>query len=397
VYRASGLVAGDYIIEVPVSRTTMAAPPSDAGPGRNAFGEQFGNLLVANGWGRRGELPAVIAGDNKVATYPTAFHPSSATLSNATVISLRTSEEKTDIDVQLRLVPAFTVRGLITDPDGLPAANVAVGLVSIDEQSNVDGAADSVATSSTDARGEFTMLGVPAGTYQMMAEQIVPPVARGGGSPPELAHTGTAAWARGRVVVIDHDVTDAAMTLHPTLMVSGRVMFNGAAPRPTTQQLARAVRLEPIGPGTRTGGDAIGLIPASPISADGSFALAGYLPGAYMILPTSWPALKWIATSITAGGRDVSDMPIDIDRDLTDVVIAFSDKPAALAGSVRRTNGEAETSALVVGFPANPRAWGGAGIHKFSTRTSASGTYAAASLAPGEYLVAAIPDEIARR
>ena len=401
VYRSSGLLAGDYLVEVPVLRTTMAVPTSDADARRDSFvitGEQIGNLLVATGPGRRGDLPAVIARDSRLATYPTVFHPSSPTMSHATVISLRASEEKSNIDVQLTLVPAFTVGGLITDVDGLPAANVEIALMPPDEQSSGEGMADYVAISSTGARGEFTMLGVPAGQYQMVVLRYMPSPARGGGPAPATAPVGTGTWARQPIAVIDSDITDIAMRLRPSPLVSGRAVFNGASTAPTAQQLGRAVRLEPASAGMRAvvRAGAHGQALASPIGADGSFTIAATLPGKYMMLPTVSPALKWIAASITAGGRDVSDVPIDIDSDLANVLITFTDKPGALGGSVNRSAGATDTTALVVGFPSNPLAWGSSGIHTFSTRTTVSGTYTLTSIAPGDYLVAAIPGEIAQ-
>jgi protocatechuate 3,4-dioxygenase beta subunit len=396
VYRASGLPAGDYVVEVPVSRTTMAVSPFDVSDRGGARGEQFGNLLVAGGRGGRGELPPIIAAGSRLATYPTTFYPSTPVSSRAAIISIKAGEERVSIDVQLTLVPAFQVSGLIADVDGTPAANLPVELLSLDDQSNVDGLPDDVAMTNTGAQGEFTMLGVPRGEYQVLAVRTMPSPGRVGGPVPAPVQTGQTGWARTAVSVGDRDVTDLAMSLHPALVVSGRVAFDGTSQQPNAQQLGRGVRLEAVGPGVRASGRGGGAgQTVGAIAADGSFAVNGALPGKYMILPNSWPALKWIAKSVTVSGRDVGDAPIDLDADLADVLISFGDKPGALLGVVRRSSGDADTTALVVGFPADSHAWGWPGIHQFATRTTATGTYSTPAVAPGEYLVAAIPDEIA--
>jgi protocatechuate 3,4-dioxygenase beta subunit len=421
VYRASGLMPGDYVVEVPVSRTTMPLATFDAldhlqqtddaaaAYARNLIssqalgtisdsGQQVGGLLLSSGRGGSGRMsvPAMVPNGERTSTYPTVFYPSTQISSRATVLALHAGEEKPGIDIQLALLPAFQVTGAITDLDGSAAANLVVHLVALDDQNNADAAPDDVASTVSGARGEFTMLAVPAGEYQLIVVRPLPSAAGRGAAPPPSMPAVHAAWARVPISVANRDVTDVSLALHAALTVGGRVQFDGSTPQPAGPQLARGVRLQPVGAGVRAAGRAAGpgqLV--SPLNADGSFAISGVMPGQYMVLPNTWPALKWAARAITANGRDLADVPVDLDADLPDVLITYTDKPGALTGTVRRMSGEADTTALIVGFPIDSRAWGWPGVHQFTTRTTSSGTYTIASVPPGDYHVVAIPDELA--
>ena len=57
-----------------------------------------------------------------MAVYPTTFFPSAATAGAATPITLGAGEERTDVAIALRPVPAVRVSGRLVTPDGIAAA-----------------------------------------------------------------------------------------------------------------------------------------------------------------------------------------------------------------------------------------------------------------------------------
>jgi hypothetical protein len=423
VYRSSGLRPGDYLVEVPTTRMTMPIAAFDTvaqnqqgnpsaagvtpvvvagGVASAESGQQVGNLLLSNGGIQSngdGMLAPAATSDGRLSTYPTIFYPSASLSTRATAITLHSGEEKSGIDIQLALLPAFRISGVITDTDGRPAPSMALHLASLDDQNNVDTVPDEVATSVSDPHGEFTILAVSAGQYLLTALRSPAGAGlRGGGAASSGADSAPPAWAKASVSIADKDVTGLALTLRAGLNVAGHVVFDGDSPRPTGPQLGRGIRLQPTGSGSQSGGrGGVASNTVAQINADGSFAMSGAMPGKYMILGAGWPVLKWKVKSINADGRDVSDLPIDLDSgDLLNVVVTFTDRPGALAGTVRRSTGEPDPSALVVGFPVDPHAWGSSGIHTFSTHVTSTGTYSVPSISPGEYSVAAISDALAQ-
>ena len=115
-------------------------------------------------------------------------------------------------------------------------------------------------------------------------------------------------------------------------------------------------------------------------------------PGRYFAGPPSLPA-PWSVESITLAGLDVTDAAFNIgDADLNDLVITYTDRPAAISGSVSGAAAEA----TVFLFPVNRGRWRDARVSSRtfrSARPSAAGAYALPNVPPGDYYVVAIRDE----
>jgi hypothetical protein len=92
-------------------------------------------------------------------------------------------------------------------------------------------------------------------------------------------------------------------------------------------------------------------------------------------------------------------VPIDLrGRDLGDVAITLTDKPATIAGAVRGDDGVPATDAAIVVFPAEKAAWTNYGISPDrirSTRPGTAGSFQIATLPAGDYLVVAV--DVAQR
>jgi hypothetical protein len=86
---------------------------------------------------------------------------------------------------------------------------------------------------------------------------------------------------------------------------------------------------------------------------------------------------------------------VDLDDDISDVVVTLTDRPTTLKGSVRTSAGSADTEADVIVFPVNPLRWSGfsqSPLRIRNVRTDANGAYLLTGLPPGDYFVAAISD-----
>src|SRR5262249_25633444 len=144
------------------------------GPVLNGSGQRVGDLVLQTGAGRGSAVPPPVGDTGKVFVYPTVFYPSGMTSSHASVITLKSGEARSGVDMQLPLLATVRVSGTIVGPDG-PSSGLQVHLVSADpDQGLVETAPDDVATSSTDGQGRFTFLGVPRGQYQIKVTRQAP-------------------------------------------------------------------------------------------------------------------------------------------------------------------------------------------------------------------------------
>jgi hypothetical protein len=101
--------------------------------------------------------------------------------------------------------------------------------------------------------------------------------------------------------------------------------------------------------------------------------------------------VTWQLKSVTAGGRDAFNAPLDIkDADVSDIVITYTDRIGRMEGQVRNAAGALAANASVVLFPADYRAWIANGMNPRRVRTARSGstgTYVLVNLVAGDYLI----------
>jgi hypothetical protein len=248
-------------------------------------------------------------------------------------------------------------------------------------------------------KGQVEFFGVPPGRYMLHAMQIprTPETAlggRGGTGALGLLPTEPTLWASVPVSVETENVTGLKVMLREAPRVQGRVEFEGSAARPTATQLTQiALTLEPAMPASRTNQPGRGRVDAT-----ATFATTGVVPGKYIIRMTG-PTSPWRLKSIAVGTRDVTDLPIDIDSDFSDVVITMTDRPIArLYGTVRTMQGGGDPTASVIAFPTDKRYWtefGSGGRRLQSVGVSKTGAYDLSGLPAGEYFVIAVRDAVA--
>ena len=421
IYRIAALAPGDYAVGMLPQTTSGPASVYDEWRNASAVDQrrivgEYGSGVVTNGGipiGNQLLFPgydstafAVLDTQGRVFVYPPTFHPVARVPHEASIIALQSGEERGGVDLRLTLTPTQQVSGIVTH-NGMPVPGLVVRLSQSAPTSR--GIAESPsAVASTDSRGAFTLLGVPRGSYVLTILRVPRPIAvtRTTAAPPIVnvgavgAITSSAPaptvsiaqpspdptlWARRPITVGDDDITGLDVPLRTGFRVTARVEFVGQAPQPDRQVAALLLY-------ALRGIDATASNATSQIGPEFAFTTPELPPGRY-VFNTVGKVKDWTFTSARTGGRDISDVPLDLQQDVKDLVVTFTDRPAELSGSVRTEKGTPDPAATVLIFPADPERWRDYGpIPRRLQRTpsSLSGSYLFSGLPAGEYLVAAV-------
>lgn len=428
IYRIANLSPGEYLVAVTtqsisVPSTVLDTYRSRAGaddPARRALSSAMfsigGGVIATSGpaVARQGEsvitLPRGLAlpnGDGASgAVYPPMYHPGVTNLAQATIVRLRSGEDRSGVDIQMRPVPAVAVGGTVMGPQG-PVANVAVRLEPPGTPRGFSGMGHGTVT---DAAGRFTMLRIPAGDYTLVVTQLPPTPASsnrtttviesGGGNvmsmisigdgPPEPLSNDPTWWASMPLAVGRTDITGMQITLQEGARFSGRIEFDGTTQPPDAARLRRlSIHAWPADDATVSGNR-----PAQ-VEEDGRFRTLG-VPGGQYIVRVSGTLAGWTLRSAIYEGRDVADTPIAVATgDISGIVITFTDRPAEISGTVQGPGAGGDPDASVIVFPSDPALWTvGANARRTRlARVSRTGSFTIGSLPPGSYYVVAIPDE----
>jgi hypothetical protein len=207
-------------------------------------------------------------------------------------------------------------------------------------------------------------------------------------------------WVAMPISVGDTDIGGLALTLREGLSVGGQVEFDGTAERPPAQRLSQiSATLQPADGKQRSGSQ------PGRLDANGRFTIPQVIPGLYR-LNVGGGIGAWTLRSAMLNGVDVLDVPLTLDsRNITNIVVTFTDRPSSLAGTVRMPIGAADGTAAqknpdvaVIVFPADPQLMS-AGFNSRRTRmirtTPVGAGFGLGNLPPGDYYAIAIPDEFA--
>lgn len=350
-FRVTGLSPGAYLVAVPGLRPTISRA----------------TLTELDGASRDRTLGELMRATNEVA--------------QADMIAVGAGEEFTTAHIRLFPVPTVAVAGtIVSPPDSTePAGRAAVRLVNASFAGILSPQDFSVASTLGEPDGSFVMLGVPAGRYTAVAENTRElPIAEGG-------MVGVTASAT--VDVGGSPLIDLALPLQLMAPLMGRLVFGGGEV-PNKSVYEQSVTVQPAS-----------ALPSSVVSSrmdpSGLFKLL-LRPGRYFLSP----GLRgpWAVKSITHGGRNIYDAPVEIGAEpIADVVITYEKGVTArLDGNVTLDSGAPAAGRAVVVFPADAalRVPGAQPPHRFfAAATSTTGSFAVQWAAPGHYLVAAIAPE----
>jgi hypothetical protein len=343
-----------------------------------------------------GPIVSVPMAGSRTLAYPTTFYPNAVTPNPAQALIVQPGETRSGVDFALAPVPTSRVSGVVRG-DGGPLGGIALRLVALTTNpvAEID-----VGMTESDTTGRFTFMHVPSGRYAIEVLELpretsgfavaYPTVANASGTlmvrTTNLIHEPTQ-WASVPLAVGDRDVDDVVVPLRSGIRISGRVEFTGKAAAPAAAALSRIrVTIE------RADGRAL-----SPISftesrtdSDSTFRTIGLAAGRYLVKATA-PA-PWSLASARWNGQDLSQRPVDLDGDISGVVVTFTDALAQVAGVVRRRDGTPDGAAVVSIFPYDRTAWvdfGATTARLRRVRADPQGRYSITGLPAGTYAAVA--------
>jgi hypothetical protein len=404
-YRLAQLAPGDYMVGVlsmPTSLPEGVAAALDPSVDNREALQQMRSTLIQSGFFRTygcetctsnsheghhvdgfvlqrpgPSLPP--APDGRPLGYANTFHPGTTLQQDATVIALGSGQSRADLDFAVRLTPTVIVAGVLTGPDG-PMPHAALNLVPPGASMNEFEPA--VGTAITDGRGAFAFLAITPGEYTLRSSVLL--------DANDTTGEGRPLWTSQSLNVGEDGVAGLDVMLQPGVPMSGRVDFRGltdAADRPPERQV---IGLQPVGA-------QLWRTLRSVVQPDGTFRSAGDPPGRYIINASSPPG--WFLQTMTVDGKPMLDDMIElVSSEVSGLVLTFGQTTNRVSGRVTADDGAADPDAAVIVFPADSSAWS-EGI--FTTRrvrkvhATSAGVYEMATLAPGEYYVAAISREAA--
>jgi hypothetical protein len=346
--------------------------------------------------------------DGTLKTLPITFYPAATLASQAERVRVTAAEDKVGVDITMAAVRAARVSGRIVGAtSSVSAAHLRLRVMSdAPEAAGIT----QIVPMLVQPDGRFDFANVPPGQYVL--EVNFRPGARGGGpTGAALAFVGGRAqamqpatptptagrggpidpamlplWAQEIVSVGDRDITGLVVPLHPTVIVSGRLTFSGAATPPNEQGLQRMTAV-------------LGSVETGPlarsyfgqIQPDRTFQFSGVLPGKY-VLSVNLGAPPWtVLQSVTASGTNLTDVVLDVTGAL-DLQVTVTDTPlGTLTGRVLPPAPGSEPSWLRI-FPVDRKFWEApyATLRRFRMANVASdGQFSQVSLPAGEYFLIA--------
>jgi len=383
VYRIFGLPAGEYAVAV------RPRPGLDAQAGglRTVSPAEVRQALseVRRTRDRRPGAPIAPAPSAlpeepaRPVSLASVFFPGTTSAARARLLTLAPGEERTGVDFQVDYVPVARVAGTVVTGTG-GATRAYVRLVQDPHETLVEGSGFRGVTTGPD--GGFAFDSVPPGRYVIAAR------ASADGAMPLRYDPATSLWASTEIVVDGQDIPNVVLTPVPGLTIEGRIVFEGQRPLPRLGEL-RTIGLplwSRILPGSQ---------PAMAVSADGRFTIPSVPPGLYMpefTVGIRTPIGAWWLKSISIGGREVLDAPLEL-RDSTDTVtVTVADTASELRGRAAGRGGEPASNCVVVVFPVERSAWFFNSRRIAAVRVDTQGEYVVRNLPAGDYLVVARSD-----
>ena len=201
-------------------------------------------------------------GAGGVLTYRPLFYPGVPESSQASVLRLRPGEERRGVDLRMAPEPAFKVSGRILDGrTGEPVRRVTLSFQP-EATAPVPLYSQAVRARSSNS-GRFRAAGLPRGDYTIES------VTQDDG--------GVRLYSAIRVLIVDSDIEDLELVLHPPVTISGVVKVENMSTLPAGLNEIHVVLTSGIASiRLATGG-------AGKVRSDGSFEISGVSAASYLL------------------------------------------------------------------------------------------------------------------
>ena len=366
VYRVWGLNPGEYYVSATARNEGVGRAIAQAVQAvQDAFAGRGGGGRGARGGGGRGG--ALVADEQDQLIYAPTYYPGVGSAAEARSVMLGVSQELSDIDFTLQLVPTARVSGHVATSEGASAAQ---GNVQLTPQggSRVGGNAFG---GRIGWDGQFSIANVPPGSYTLRARNN---------------DRDAPLYATQPLSVSGGDVNNVIVVLQKGGSLAGSIVFqagSAAAPNDLTQVRIVAQSVDPL--------DNIGPTPNSRVNKDGTFTLDGVSVGDHLIR-AGGGMRGWNLKSVTVDGRDVTDTPISIrsNQRINNVVVTFTDKVNEINGTVADVQANPVTEYTVLAFSTNSSVWRPNSRQIATARPDQTGMFKIRNLPAGEYYVVTV-------
>jgi hypothetical protein len=393
MFRLSQLSPGTYVVVVPSTHTTVPANVL-VNPDYTLRTELFwGGIQEMTALGQpravqMGEFalmslnrvlfPPPPAPDGRMQVYQTTFYPAGTNAGAATPITVTSGEERTDVTITMTPARAVRVSGRLITPDGsvppptmLRLDGAAAGnVITSGSPTGPDYVGLETATALSDARGRFSFLGVPPGSYvvQQGNRFLQRPLREGKPS----------YWVSQPLSVSTEDLENVTIELRHAFVIEGRAELRGKLPPPML-----------VGVGFETPYGEPGRVFAEIDRKSLTFSTAA-AGGRYIAQPSE--SGGWFVESVTVAGRDVTDLTFDLQSNV-EVIVTYTDRASPVSGTVTNDEGRVAPDATVIVFPADRRKWSGHGATPRTVKSvfpTEAGVYTFTHLPTGDYYVVAL-------
>src|SRR5688572_29127698 len=303
------------------------------------------------------------------------YYPGTMEVTKATPVLLRADGNVEGINYAVRNSRAVTLSGTVRSLiPGNGGVQVVLMLV-LRGESIPDNTGERVAarTLLTPASGRFEIPGVPPGAYDVYARMP-------DSNPGRLTNGNGMAFGRATVNVLDEDVSDIQIDIHPTVSVAGSIVSAAGSETWATARLS--VQVE---------GSAAKIpffqsaVAARVVSAgrDGAFRLPAVPQGHYHLLVDGLPKGAYVA-DVRQGAASVFDSGFDVGLESpAPIQVVLASNGGTLQGIVQNVDGKIVPGSTVVLVPIQHRR-----LNWLLYRTAvadSSGRYTLHSIAPGDY------------
>jgi hypothetical protein len=324
-----------------------------------------------------------------MAGYASLYYPGTPDPGAARPIVVGPGEVRDGLEFRVAFSPVARLSGVARLPDGAPAAGASIEMATRERKVSLEG---SGWRATADREGRFAIASVPPGDYRLSARAASAP--EGGSRTLDL-------WGQSDVVVAGRDVEGIALALAPASTIAGRIAFDGATLKPPAD--LTQVRLQFIGTEAlavaMTGAGSGSSLHTATVAADGTFRVEGLPPDRY-VAAASWPGMRtgdgttgWWLTTVSAGGKDLGDAPIDVppNASVRDVAIGFRDRIGSIEGELTDAAGQPAPEYYILAFSVDRASWTSTSRRSVSpVRPGTDGRFRITGLLPGEYHLAVV-------